>query len=170
MSQLKSCLPPIIDANARLLILGTLPGDESLRRQMYYGHPRNDFWPVMAAAFGEPLQEDYVQRVAMMSRKRVALWDVVASAERAGSLDSAIQKPAANDFAKLFEAYPALQRIAFNGQKAHALYRRYVLRSKSPPLKALPIAILPSTSPAHVRDLAEKTKLWRNAIHAALAA
>lgn len=165
---LKACLAPIIDQRARVLILGTLAGDESLRRQEYYGHRRNHFWPVIASAIGGPLHESYQHRVAMLTRNRLALWDVLASAERSGSLDSAIRNPIPNDFATLLQAHPSLRTIAFNGQRAHALYRRHIAGLAGVPHGRLTLAILPSTSPAHVRPLAEKAAQWKATLHAAL--
>ena len=84
----KFSFPPIVGANARLLILGTLPGEESLRLQQYYGHPRNHFWPLVAAIFDESLSATYAERERLLKRNRWALWDVLESAERVGSLDS----------------------------------------------------------------------------------
>ncbi len=100
----KFSFPPIVGANARMLILGTLPGEESLRLQQYYGHPRNHFWPLIAAIFDESLPATYAERDRLLKRNRFALWDVLESAERVGSLDSAIRNPTANEFAKFFAA------------------------------------------------------------------
>ena len=87
----KFSFPPIIGANARLLILGTLPGEESLRLRQYYGHPRNHFWPLIAAIFDKSLPAAYAERERLLKRNRSALWDVLESAERVGSLNSAIR-------------------------------------------------------------------------------
>ncbi len=167
-SPAKRCFPPIISEGARVLILGTLPGEESLRRAQYYGHPRNHFWPIIADALGEKLHENYERRVAMLTRNRLALWDVLASADRTGSLDSAIRGARANDFASLFRAHPSLTAIAFNGQPAHKFYRRHVARPNGAPHGERSLIVLPSTSPAYTRPLDEKAALWREALRAVL--
>lgn len=162
----KCCFPPIIDARARVLILGTLPGEESLRLQQYYGHPRNAFWNVIAHALGEKPASDYDKRVAMLLRHRLALWDVLSSADRTGSLDAAIRNPAPNDFAALFAARPRLRAMAFNGQTAKTLFRRHIISSAHQTAAEF---LLPSTSPAYTMPVEEKAKRWRDALQAALA-
>ncbi len=110
---LKQSFPPFVDSRARILILGTLPGEESLRLQRYYGNPRNLFWRVLADVFAEPYVIEYEQQKAMLRRNRIALWDVLHSAERIGSLDSAIKNPVPNDIAKLLDGLsaPAHDRV-----------------------------------------------------------
>lgn len=154
----KRCFPPIIDERARVLILGTLPGEESLRLQQYYAHPRNHFWPVIADVAGASRPDTYDDRVAMLRRHRIALWDVLASAERSGSLDSAIRNGVANDFETLFSRFPDIGAIAFNGQGAQALYRRHALQSRATHI------LLPSTSPTNTKPLAKKIRAWRDAL------
>lgn len=163
-NHLKQCLPPIIDGRSRVLILGTLPGDESLRKQQYYGHPRNHFWPVISELVGSPLSEFYDARVSMLTNNGLGLWDVLASAARSGSLDAAIRDPVPNDFATLFMQYPKLHTLAFNGQKAHALFRATVMTLMEIRDSRFRFVVLPSTSPAHVRPLAEKAAQWRELI------
>src|SRR5262245_54668581 len=99
---IKYSFPPIVSNGARLLILGTLPGEESLRLQQYYGHPRNNFWPLIAALSNKPLPERYEERTALLTANQWALWDVLEGAERIGSSDAAIRNPTANAFAELF--------------------------------------------------------------------
>lgn len=160
----KHGLPPILNSRARVLILGTLPGDESIRRAQYYAHPRNQFWPVMAAALEIDMPEDYEKRCALLTKHGIAVWDVLASAERDGSLDQAIKNVRVNDFASLTRETPRLCLIAFNGQKAKALYRNHVAADLS-----IAHLVMPSTSPANAQmTLAEKSAIWRSAISAAL--
>ncbi len=160
----KRCLPPIIDARSRILILGTLPGEESLRLQQYYGHPRNHFWPVMSAVLGAPLPVLYEDRCALLLARGVAVWDVLGSARRAGSLDSNITDARPNALAKLLGKHPSVRHVAFNGQKAASLFRRYIARTADETFPHIAFVALPSTSPTYVRPLAEKTAAWRAAL------
>lgn len=142
--------PPIADRHARVLILGSLPGQTSLRMQQYYAQPQNAFWKIMGRLFGAGVELPYAERCRTLVRNGVALWDVCAAAERPGSLDSAIVTSSVvpNGFAAFIEALPQLRLVCFNGAKAAALYRRAVL----PGLPAEPLIAyrtLPSTSPAH---------------------
>lgn len=118
----KYSFPPIGPKDARLLILGTLPGEASLRLQQYYGHPRNHFWPLIAALSGTPVPPLYEERTALLQINRWAVWDVLEGAERIGSSDAAIRNPTANAFGKYFAANSAIEAIAFNGQKARDLF------------------------------------------------
>jgi TDG/mug DNA glycosylase family protein len=154
-------LPPIIDDRSECLILGTLPGDESLRRKEYYGHPRNHFWPIIAQVMSTQLSADYRQRCAQILDHRYAIWDVLHAAERTGSLDTAIRNAKANDFASLFHSYPKLRMIAFNGKGAQALYRRHIATRADVPQDRVTTITLPSTSPAYVLPLAKKIQAWK---------
>jgi TDG/mug DNA glycosylase family protein len=160
----KRGLPAIVDPRARILIIGTLPGEESLRRQEYYGHPRNHFWPLIAALAGAEPPAAYADRVSLLKRCGFALWDVLLSAERIGSLDSAIRNARPNRFAPLFRDYPDIATIAFNGQKAHALFRQHVAHDRSTAKRDLRLLVLPSTSPTYVRPFEEKLAAWRGAL------
>ena len=154
----KHGLPPLAGQDAELLILGSLPGEKSLHMRQYYAHPQNQFWRVMAALLGEPLPDGYDARCAMLLAHRIALWDVVGSAEREGSLDSSIQRPAPNDIAGFLCEHPRVRRIALNGGKAAVLFGRYNQVD-------IPAIWLPSTSPAHARmRMEEKIGLWRRAL------
>lgn len=154
---------PIADARARILILGTLPSEASLRARQYYAHPRNQFWFVMGALFGAGPDLPYERRVRRLRAARVALWDVVAEADRAGSEDAAIRAERPNDIPGLLARCPRIRLIAFNGQPAARLFGRHF-----PHLYAradIRFVVLPSTSPAHAtRTSAEKCARWRIAL------
>jgi double-stranded uracil-DNA glycosylase len=156
-------LPPIVGSNARVLILGTLPGDESLRLQQYYGHPRNHFWPIIAAVLDAELPPAYEDRREMLITNGIAVWDVLQSADRAGSLDSDIRNARANDFDALLRKHSAIDTIAFNGQKARALFWRTEMQ-RGEDLERMTLHVLPSTSPAYVKPMSEKTDAWRTAL------
>ena len=152
-------LPPIIDQRARVLILGSFPSTASLAAQQYYAHPQNQFWRILGAVLDVPLREmDYPARVATVQAARIAIWDVFASCERAGSLDAAIRNAVANDFARLAQSARGLRRVCFNGRVA----ARRIREVEALGFEAL---ILPSTSPAHAgMDYAEKLARWRAAL------
>ena len=141
-----------------MLILGTLPGEESLRLRQYYGHPRNHFWPLIAAIFDKSLPAAYAERERLLKRNRSALWDVLESAERVGSLDSAIRT--ANAFAKFFADYPDIRTIAFNGQKARSLFRKYVVKQGVIAESDFTLLDLPSSSPLYTKPFEEKLAVW----------
>lgn len=156
--------PPVARRDARVLILGSLPGQESLRRREYYAQPRNAFWSLMGALVGAGPELPYRARTRRLAGAGIALWDVCASAYRAGSLDAAIDRRSvvANDFAGFYARHPDVRLVCFNGRTAAALYRRHVLPALPERLRALPVRELPSTSPAHAaRSLAEKRRAWQ---------
>ena len=157
----KYSFPPIVTPEARLLILGTLPGEESLRLRQYYGHPRNHFWPLIAAIFNEAAPLIYAERVDLLKRHGCALWDVLESAERIGSSDAAIRNATANPFAVFFANHPNIRTIAFNGQKARDLFRRYVVKPGHVSAQVFTTVDLPSSSPLYTKSLEEKLGVWR---------
>jgi TDG/mug DNA glycosylase family protein len=158
------CFAPIAERDATVLILGSLPGRRSLELQQYYGHPRNAFWKIMGAVLAEDMAVPYERRVKLLTAHRIAVWDVLAAAERPGSLDRAIvdASAVANDFRGFFRRYPQIRRVFFNGQKSASIYRR-VMRAKPGEEPArLRYAALPSTSPAHAGlSYEKKLQAWR---------
>lgn len=154
--------PPLARRDARLLILGSLPGQRSLDAGQYYAHPRNAFWRLAADLFGIPANADYLSRAAALADRGIALWDVLHSSRRSGSLDARIEMPTAkaNDFNHFYTVYKAIELVAFNGRKAAELYQRQVIPSLSGP--SPPTSLLPSTSPAYAAmPYSEKRKCWR---------
>jgi double-stranded uracil-DNA glycosylase len=152
-----SGFPPIADSISRILILGSMPGEASLRKAQYYGHPQNAFWRLMATLLCEPFTEDYAQRTAMLLRHGVALWDVVNRCERTGSLDSNIKNPKINDFTSFFSLHPAIRRVYFNGQTAYNLFCKNVGFA----FTGIAFARLGSTSPAHAVAFEKRIADWR---------
>jgi hypoxanthine-DNA glycosylase len=152
----KRSFPPIVDARARILVLGTLPGEESLRRREYYAHPRNLFWPIVFGLFGATPARDYAERLAFVMAQRIALWDVCEHGEREASADSTIRRERPNAIDRLLDAHPLVRAVAFNGTGARRLYDRHFARRVD-----LAYLALPSTSPAHARlDFAAKLAHW----------
>ena len=153
---LKKAFPPIVDTETRLLILGSLPGDASLAAGQYYAHPRNAFWKLIGGVIGRDLAAlSYAERLAALKLARVGLWDVVAEAERTGSLDAAIQWSIPADLLALIAVLPNLRAAAFNGGRAAKDGRRILVGAE-----AIALIDLPSSSPAHARPLAEKAAAW----------
>ena len=118
------CFDPVATPGAEALILGSLPGRKSLEMQQYYAHPQNAFWRLITQILGAEWPLPYTRRVKLLTENRIALWDVLAAAERPGSLDSSIVHASAlaNDFAAFFRAHPQIRRVYFNGRKAEELY------------------------------------------------
>jgi double-stranded uracil-DNA glycosylase len=143
--------PPIAAPGARVLILGSLPGQVSLARRQYYAQPQNAFWRIMGALVGAGPDLPYEERARCLQQRDVALWDVCKAARRPGSLDSAIDLTSVvpNDFSAFFEAHPQLVGVFTNGGTATRLYTRLVLPRLPARWQALPLQPLPSTSPAH---------------------
>ncbi|GAW40486.1 Uracil DNA glycosylase superfamily protein [Brevundimonas sp. SH203] len=147
---------PVVDANTRLLILGSLPGDASLKAAQYYAHPRNGFWPLIGDLLGEDLPAlPYEQRLERLKARGVGLWDVIASAERSGSLDAAIRSPEAADLRGLVDSLPHLRAVAFNGRLAAKMGRSILAN-----LDSVARVDLPSSSPAHAISLSAKAESW----------
>jgi hypoxanthine-DNA glycosylase len=163
MAQVRG-FPPISRPDARILILGSIPSRESLARQRYYAHPRNGFWPILTALLGTKATT-YEECAALVARRGVAIWDVLQTCFRTGSLDSAIDDRSivTNDFDAFFREHPHIRRIYFNGAKAEAVYRKYVLPTLSGAAASLPLRRLPSTSPAHAgMTVEQKQAAWRS--------
>jgi hypoxanthine-DNA glycosylase len=151
----KRGLPPVLDARTRVLILGSFPGEASLAARQYYAHPRNHFWPVLAAVLDEPLVEmPYRARLARLRERGVGLWDIIVACERSGSLDTSIRNAEHGEIARVRRAAPALALVCFNGQTAARREPAYRAGGYS-------TLVMPSTSPAFTRPLAEKLAAWR---------
>ena len=155
--------PPVVGERAHTLVLGSLPGQRSLQMHQYYAHPQNAFWKIILQLFGVASPQPYTRRVRILTDHGIALWDVLAAAERPGSLDSSIVHATArtNDFASFFRAHPQIRRVFFNGRKAEEMYRRFVLPDLQTGFEELSYECLPSTSPAHAgMTFAKKLESW----------
>jgi hypoxanthine-DNA glycosylase len=156
--------PWVARADARVLVLGSMPGQASLAAAAYYAHPRNVFWEIMGVLFDAGRELDYAVRLDRLTGAGVALWDVAHRCRRPGSLDAAIVRDSVepNDFAALFRACPQLHTVGFNGGTARELYRRRVLPLDPAVGRPLVYHLLPSTSPAHAAlDFSAKLARWR---------
>ncbi len=155
--------PPIVDAAANVLILGSLPSVKSIEAFEYYAHPQNTFWRIMGELFGAGPDIPYIRRAELLRLNKVAVWDVLASSVRPGSMDSAINETTAspNDFVSLFETYSAISLICFNGQKAAGMFEKLVLSEHGDLRQGMSFETLPSTSPAFASmPFAEKLEKW----------
>ena len=155
-SSLKRSFPPVVDPRARVLVVGSLPGEESLARAQYYAHPRNQFWRLIGAVVGRELVPlAYEERLRALLDARVGLWDTVASATRRGSLDAAIKGHAPNDLAGLVERLPELRAIAFNGGTSARIGAAQLAGGGD--FERVP---LPSSSPAFTLAFERKLEAW----------
>jgi hypoxanthine-DNA glycosylase len=156
MGTIKIGLLPIARPDARLFILGSLPGDASLAAGQYYAHRTNQFWRLLGLAIGEELHAlPYERRLERLYERRIGLWDVIASASRNGSLDQAIRSANHNGLERLLHDFPDLSGIAFNGSTAAAVGRRLIGNAAS-----ISLVDLPSSSAANTQPLAEKARAW----------
>jgi double-stranded uracil-DNA glycosylase len=156
MEPLKHSFPPVADARARLLVLGSLPGEESLARAQYYANPRNQFWRLIGAVIGRDLAAlPYPARLDALVEARVALWDTVGAARRTGSLDGDMRDVQANRLAALVDTLPELRAVGFNGGKSAALGMKQLAGRGG-----LSLLALPSSSPAYTLSFADKLERW----------
>ena len=163
---------PIADARARVLILGSMPGAASLAAREYYAHPQNLLWRILGEMTGADPALSYASRTRALKSCGIALWDVLAACAREGSLDSAIDDATIvpNDFAAFYRGHKRIAHIFFNGAKAEACYRKYVLPRLADEPGPRSYTRLPSTSPAHASmTRAHKEDFWKHALSRALA-
>jgi hypoxanthine-DNA glycosylase len=162
----KHSFDPIIDKSSKVLILGTAPGEESLKAGQYYAHPRNQFWDILYNVFDRSKENDYQDRISFLLDKQTALWDICAQVARKGSLDSSIMSEHPNGIEQLLLDYPNIQLILLTSTKAEQLYRKY-FQHLSTNLLSVPS---PSPTPGkHVKSFPEKVVLWRAALESVLA-
>ncbi|MBN2808337.1 MAG: DNA-deoxyinosine glycosylase [Deltaproteobacteria bacterium] len=156
---------PLIEAPVtRLLILGSMPGQESLLRQQYYAHPRNTFWFIIGELLGIDSTIEYQERLQIIREKHISLWDVIENCIRPGSLDGNIVNSSekANNIKYFYRRHPELEAIAFNGRKARQSFTTHFLRRDPQLWQKLILLDLPSTSPAHATlRPQEKSGLWQ---------
>jgi hypoxanthine-DNA glycosylase len=155
-AQLKRSFPPVVDERTRVLVLGSLPGEESLARQRYYANPRNHFWRLMSAIVGvELVPLDYEARLQALLDARVGLWDSVGTASRDGSLDAAIRDHRPNRLAELAQSLPELKAVGFNGGTSAKIGVK-ALAGATPAA----LIVLPSSSPAYTLAFEKKLEAW----------
>lgn len=163
----KTGFPPIADKQATTLILGSMPGEQSLREHQYYANVRNAFWRIMAHLFGFAHDTPYTERAHILLQHHIALWDVIQGCKRRGSLDSAIdnQSIVANDFVSFYSTHPQIRRVFFNGTKAEQEYRKRVLPGLPETVQNIAYVRLPSTSPAMAQlSFEQKLAAWAEAL------
>lgn len=154
---LKQAFPPIANQHSKILLLGTMPGEQSLKLQQYYGHKGNQFWKIIFALFNQPLVQDYETKKALLLSKGIAVWDVLQYCEREGSADSKIQKEVPNDFASFYSKHQQVKQVFFTSTKGRDYYDIYVQRKPG-----YNYHILPSTSSANTwKTFEEKLNEWK---------
>ncbi len=151
-----SSFAPIVDENSEILILGSVPGVKSLEKQQYYAHPQNKFWKIIFELLNEEPTENYTQRIAVLKKHHIALWDVIDSCERKGSLDSEIRNEEANRVDELLNGHPNIKAVFCNGGKSYKNVQKMLGKDYR-----LPVFLLPSTSPLHTVSLEQKLESWK---------
>ena len=149
---------PVVNDQSRILILGSMPSVTSLNQHQYYAFYRNHFWRIIFDLFGEQYIDNYSKRLNYMLSKKIALWDVVKSCIRKGSLDSKIKQPLVNNFRWLFYSYPKLNQVVFNGTKAKQLFYRHVNKAL---YDQKVCTLVPSSSPANTKPYSLKLEQWK---------
>jgi double-stranded uracil-DNA glycosylase len=154
-SALEQGFPPAIDAGIETLILGSFPGVASLAKAQYYGHPQNQFWRLMGAVIGQPLTAmEYHNRLIILNKYRIGVWDIIAQCQRKGSLDSNIRQARHNDYAHVTDVARSLRLVCFNGKTAGRMAPVFAAMGYD-------TLILPSSSPAYTMRFEDKLKHWR---------
>jgi hypoxanthine-DNA glycosylase len=148
--------PPYINLTTKILILGTMPGITSLKKQEYYAHPRNHFWKINYTLFNDlPISDKFEEKINVLLKNNIGLWDVLQNCERKGSLDVHIKNHQENDFKMLFTQFPAINKIVFNGKESHKYFYK-----KFEQIKGITYYVMPSTSPANTMSFEKKLEIW----------
>ncbi|MBW8361672.1 MAG: DNA-deoxyinosine glycosylase [Kaistella sp.] len=156
-----SSFPPVISKSSKVLILGSVPGVKSLEMQEYYAHPQNHFWKIMFRLFNEEVTTDYAEKMKILDRNKVAVWDVIDTCERDGSLDTRIRNEEHNDILKLLNDYPNIEAIFCNGQKSYKNLKKIVGKDFE-----IPVFVMPSTSPAFAgMKYEDKVLAWQKILN-----
>ena len=150
--------PPVADDNSEILILGSMPGQESLNKQQYYGHARNQFWKILFELFEVPMEENYESKVALLHKNKIALWDVIYYCEREGSLDTNIRNEKINDLNTFIKNHPKIKAVFFNGDRAYKDFKKYIGFGE---FQGIEFIKLLSTSPANSKPFAVKLENWK---------
>lgn len=148
--------PPIISKDSKILILGSIPGVQSLEKQEYYGHPQNQFWKILFTLREENFTNNYAEKLEFLKKNKIALWDTIESCERKGSKDTEIKNEVENSVSELIASFPNIQAIFCNGQKSYKNLLKIMDKNQS-----LPVFVLPSTSPLHTISLEKKLESWK---------
>jgi hypoxanthine-DNA glycosylase len=148
--------PPFINSHTEILILGTMPGIASLEKQEYYAHPRNHFWKIIYTLFDNmPISEIFNDKIEFLQLNRIGLWDVLENCERKGSLDVHIKNQTENDFESLFQEFPGISKIVFNGKESYRYFNK-----KFGQIEGISYYVMPSTSPANTMSFENKLTIW----------
>lgn len=150
-----SSFPPVISKDSNILILGSVPGIKSLEMQEYYAHPQNKFWRILFELFNEDYTTDYAEKIDLLKKNKIAVWDVIDSCERKGSLDTKIKNENHHNILQLLNDFPSIKVIFCNGQKSFKTLGKIL-----PDDPKIPVFVLPSTSPAYTISYQQKLKDW----------
>jgi hypoxanthine-DNA glycosylase len=157
---MKKAFSPVVNNDSKIIILGTMPGEKSLELQQYYGNRGNHFWKILFEILGEDFSREYIDRIGLVHKYKIALWDVLQFCEREGSLDSNIKNEIPNDFEAFYKKYPQIRYVFFSSKNAAAYYDKYVGRKDGIIYEVLPS---PSGANASMR-YNEKVLAWKDKI------
>lgn len=145
------CFPPVVDSESEILILGTMPGADSLRKSEYYANPRNSFWKIISAIYNDGKGfNSYEEKLSCLQKNHLALWDVYSNCKRSGSLDADIEQPIPNNLKEFLESHPSIKKVILNGREAESAFTLL-----------FPHEYAGSTSPANAKSLEAKIAEWR---------
>ena len=151
---------PIVNENTKILILGTMPGVQSLAKLQYYAHPQNQFWKIIYSTYAtHPVADLFEEKIALLQQHHLGLWDVLAYCERKGSLDVHIKNQIENDISDLIRQFPKIKKILFNGKQSYQYFQR-----KFGQIEGVSCHVMPSTSPAHTMKFEQKLLQWQRAL------
>lgn len=157
---MKNAFPPFVNHDSKILILGTMPGEKSLQLQEYYGNRGNQFWRLLFTMLDLPVSHEYRDKLQLLEDYRIAVWDVLESCEREGSLDSNIKNECPNDFKSFYASYPKIKHVLFSSKNAAAYYDKYVGRRND-----ISYHTLPSPSGANAtKSFQQKLEEWSEKI------
>jgi len=154
---------PIVNQNSKILILGTIPGEESIRSNQYYANERNQFWHIIYTLFNSKLDNIYQERCNFLFKNKIALWDVLHNADRLGSLDTSIKNGIPNGFNTFLSTYPNINKIIFNGTKAESLFKKH-FKNIYYSFECLTVPSTSLTPRVYVKSLEEKLDIWRKSV------
>lgn len=155
---IKYSFAPVIDERCKVIIIGSLPSEQSIKKQQYYGNPKNYFWKVIYALFDAEPENEYDKRCEFLKAHKIALWDAAYSARNINSLDANIKDEVPNDFERLFKEYPEIKYIFFNGAKAESIFKKYFSNINIPSMRLCSTSPIPTR---YAKNLEDRLEVWK---------
>lgn len=152
---------PVLPATPKVLIVGSMPSKKSLEQRQYYGHPRNHFWPIIYELFNEERVDDYMDKIALIKRHGIALWDTIGACYREGSLDTNILDEEPNDIVGLLRKHPTIKLIACNGTKSFQTFNKYVAFDQTMNIDVIKLSSSSPIPGRYTKTFVEKVEEWK---------